>query len=95
MWYVASNDFPLIALAAVYLIGSLFSLELYLLVILRLYGRGMLKAHNVMFGLFVLAMAILSYLIDVNGSIQLCILFVSTMSVCSYFALRMILRKIA
>ena len=94
MWYVASNNFPLIALAATYLIGSLFSLTLYLSVILGFYGRGMLDARNVIFGLFVLAMAMFSYFIDVNGSIQLRVLFVSAMSVCSYFAIRIILKKI-
>ena len=69
IWFAASDGLPLISISIMYVLGSLFSLILYLVVSWHLYGRGMLDLRN--FFLFIVALVIVlaGFLISQKASV--------------------------
>ena len=63
-WYFTSHDFPLIFVVLNYLAGCMIILILYLFVMRRLYGEGMLKTRNIKLGVTGLFLVIISYLLS-------------------------------
>lgn len=70
-WYVASHNFPLIAVVINYLMGSLISFSLYLFVIRKRYGRGMLNMRNIKLGLSSFLLLVLSIILSQKSGILL------------------------
>jgi PST family polysaccharide transporter len=81
-WYVSTNNYPLIAVVLVYLGACILYFSIYLLVIFKLYGRGMLQARNVKIGATILGLTIPAYFVSEADAVvmQFCMFCI----VCGY-----------
>ena len=77
IWFVASNGFPLISISIMYVLGSLFSLILYLVVSYRLYGKGILDLRNFFLCIVALVLVLAGFFISQKATIVAQITFVT------------------
>ncbi len=87
-WYVSSHGFPLITVFINYLIASLISLSLYLVVIRRRYGRGMLHMRNIKLGLTMFLIGILSFIISQKNGLLVQIIYFSSIIAYTYYLIK-------
>ena len=81
IWYVASNDYPLVMVSFVYFLGSLFSLFMYVFLARRLYGKSMLNRRNSILGLAALSIIIFAYYISQEGNVSSQLAFILFLSI--------------
>lgn len=87
-WYVSSHGFPLISVFINYLIASLISLSLYLVVIRRRYGSGMLHIRNIRLGFTVFLIGISSVVISQKDVLLVQIIFFSSIVVYTFYLIK-------
>jgi len=85
VWYLSSHGFPLIAVFINYLMASLIVTSLYIVVIRKRYGTGMLHKRNIKLGLTMLFAGILSFLISQKCGLLVQIVYFSAIVAYTYY----------
>jgi len=87
-WYVSSHGFQLIAVFINYLIASLISFSLYLVVVRIRYGKGMLHMRNIKLGLTIFLAVVLSFVISEKTGLLVQVFYFSTIIVYTYYLVK-------